>query len=391
MIKTNYKHTIYACYLGYITQAVINNFAPLLFLIFHDTFGIELSKITLIITVNFLVQLIVDFLAAYFVDKVGYRKCIVAAHIFSAAGIGAMAIAPFLTQPFTGLLLSTLIYAIGGGLIEVLVSPIVEACPTDNKASLMSLLHSFYCWGTLAVAALSTLFLHIFGNNCWRVLALLWAAIPLFNALYFTAVPIAPLIKDGTGMSTSELFKSRIFWLFAVLMLCAGASEQAMSQWASAFAEKGLGISKTAGDLAGICVFSLLMGAARVFYSKISEKVDLVPFLKGSSLLCITAYLVTSLASTPMLSLVGCALCGLSVGIMWPGIFSIASAKCPTGGTAMFALLALAGDLGCSAGPTVTGFISGAAGDNLKAGLGVAVVFPVLLLICTSVLKRIRN
>lgn len=380
MIKNNFRHTIYACYLGYITQAVINNLAPLLFLIFHDAFGIELSKITLIITVNFMVQLGVDFISAYFVDKIGYRRCMVAAHIFAALGIGSMAYLPFVMNPFTGLLISSTLYAIGGGLLEVLVSPIVEACPTKNKASVMSLLHSFYCWGTVGVVIISTLFLHVFGRDSWRELVLLWIILPLFNSLYFTQVPIAPLVKDSESMSIGELLKSRMFLLFALLMVCAGASEQGMSQWASAFAEKGLGISKTAGDLAGACMFSVLMGVARVFYAKVGERYDLMPFLKGSALLCIVSYLIAALSPLPAVSLIGCALCGLSVGIMWPGVFSIAAARCPAGGTAMFALLALAGDLGCSSGPTLVGFVSGAAGDNLNVGLICAIVFPTVML-----------
>ena len=389
MHKLGYKHTIYASYLGYITQAVINNLAPLLFITFIDSFGISLQRITLLVTVNFCTQLLVDLFSARFVDRIGYRTCIVAAHVFAALGLVSMALLPgMLPDPYAGLLISVVLYAIGGGIIEVLISPIVEACPTDNKASVMSLLHSFYCWGTVAVVLLSTGYLALFGRGSWQLLPCLWAVLPLLNALYFTRVPIAALTEENEGMTLRELFSQKIFWLFVLLMLMAGASEQAMSQWASAFAESGLNVSKTVGDLAGPCMFSILMGCSRVFYAKFSEKVDLLSFIIGSSVLCVCAYLLASLSADPVLSLVGCGLCGLSVGILWPGVFSIASARCPRGGTAMFALLALAGDAGCGGGPTLVGMVSGAFGDDLKAGLLAAIIFPVILIICAFICRR---
>lgn len=386
--KFGYKHTILACYAGYITQSIVNNLAPLLFVIFRDTFDLPLSKITVLITVNFMIQLCIDCFSASFVDKIGYRTSIIAAHILSAAGLCSLAVLPFIMPPYAGLLISVVLYAVGGGLIEVLISPIVEACPTDNKASVMSLLHSFYCWGTVAVILLSTLFLAAAGKESWRILTLLWAIFPLLNTIFFTQVPIASLTEEGESMKTGELFKNGLFWIFVVLMIASGASEQAMSQWASTFAELGLGVSKTIGDLAGPCMFSILMGSTRVFYAKMSEKVNLLNFIIGSGVFCIAAYLIASLSSSPVLSLVGCALCGLSVGIFWPGVFSIASSGFPKGGTAMFAYLALAGDLGCSSGPTLVGFVSGAFGDNLKAGFLSGILFPILIVVFTVIYKR---
>ncbi len=387
--QLSYQSTIVAGYLGYITQAIVNNLAPLLFLIFRDSFGISLEKITLLTTLNFLIQLCVDFLSAKFVDKIGYRTSIVAAHLFSAAGLIGMAVLPFVfSNAYAGLLISLVLYAIGGGLIEVLISPIVEACPTDNKASAMSLLHSFYCWGTVAVILLSTLFLVVFGKSSWRALPCLWAALPLFNAALFSRVPIATLTEENEGMTIKELFRSGLFWLFILLMVASGASEQGMSQWASAFAESGLHISKAAGDIFGPCLFSLLMGAARVLYAKCGEKMDLTRFLIASGALCIVSYCLASLSPFPIFSLIGCALCGFSVGVMWPGVFSVASATMPKGGTALFAFLALAGDFGCSSGPTVVGFVSGAMGDDLKKGLIAGVLFPVILIIGALRLNR---
>lgn len=392
MRQLSYRHTIYASYLGYITQAIINNLVPLLFLVFQDTFGIPLQKITLLITMNFAIQLVVDFLSAKFVDKIGYRPCIVAAHVFAAAGLVGLSVFPYLfSDPFLGLLLSIFLYAIGGGLTEVLISPIVEACPTDNKASVMSLLHSFYCWGTVGVIVLSTLFLAVFGKASWRILACLWAILPAANAFFFARVPIAPLVQEGESLSIKELFSMRIFWIFVVLMIASGASEQAMSQWASAFAERGLGVTKTVGDLAGPCMFSILMGSSRVLYAKFSDRINLLSFIIGSCVLCIIAYLLASLSPSPVLALVGCGLCGLSVGILWPGVFCLASARCRKGGTAMFALLALAGDLGCSGGPTTVGMAASAFGDNLNLGLLFALIFPIVLILGCLACMRMKS
>ena len=391
MKRLSYRHTQYASFLGYITQAVVNNLAPLLFLIFQQEWALPLQKITFLITANFCIQLTVDLAAARFVDRIGYRKCIVAAHLFSAAGLIGLAIFPSLLPPYPGLLLAVLLYAIGGGLIEVLISPIVEACPTDNKASVMSLLHSFYCWGTVGVILLSTGFLYICGKTNWRILACLWALLPLGNAVYFLWVPIAQLAEDGGAMPLKALLKNKFFWLFVLLMVASGASEQSMAQWASAFVEKGLGISKTLGDLAGPCLFSVFMGTARALSARYAGRIDLTRTIMASAALCIVCYLLTGLAGSIPLSLAGCILCGLSVGVFWPGVFSAASAKLPRGGTPMFAYLALAGDLGCSGGPTLVGTAAGLLGDNLKLGLLCAVIFPVILISGCLVLRKSDN
>lgn len=391
-IKNNYNHTVFACYFGYIVQAIVNNFAPLLFLTFRNEFGIPLEKITSLITINFLFQLVVDVIAAKVVDKIGYRKCIVAAQFFSALGIAGMGFLPNLfSDPYYGLLISILLYALGGGLIEVLVSPIVEACPIKAKKAAMSLLHSFYCWGHLFVVLLSTLFFTLFGIENWRILALVWAVIPLINGFYFIKVPIAPLTAEGEQIPIKKLFSSKTFWLFIVIMVCAGASEQGMSQWASTFAEAGLNVSKTVGDLAGPSLFAITMGVSRVIYSKISEKVDLNKYMTACAVLCITSYVIASFSGNAAFSLVGCATCGFSVGVMWPGAFSLASEKFPKGGTAMFAFLALAGDFGCSFGPTVVGVATDFLNDDIKRGVFAAVIFPVLLIISLLFMKKIKE
>lgn len=389
-IRNNYRHTIAASYIGYITQAIVNNFAPLLFMTFHDTYGLSLEKIGLLVTINFGTQLLVDLISAKYVDRIGYRTAIVAAHIFAAAGLIGLGFLPDLfSNPYPGICLAVILYAIGGGLIEVLVSPIVEACPTDGKSAAMSLLHSFYCWGSVLVILVSTLLFAVLGMGSWKMIACIWAVIPIFNAFYFSRVPIATLVADGESMSMGELFRSKMFWILALLMVCSGASELSMSQWASAFAESGLSVSKAVGDLAGPCFFAVLMGTARVVHAKLADTLDLSKYMGFCALLCIVSYLLAALSPVAVLSLLGCGICGFSVGIMWPGTFSLASEKCPKGGTALFALLALAGDTGCSLGPTAVGFISAAFDDNLKAGLLFAIVFPVLLLAGLFLCKKI--
>ncbi len=382
-MKDHYNKTITACFVGYIVQAIVNNFVPLLFLTFQRNYQIGLSQITLLVTFNFGIQLLVDLLCVGFVDKIGYRVSMVLAHVTAALGLILLTILPeVFGSPFLGILVAVMIYAIGGGLLEVLVSPVVEACPSDNKEKAMSMLHSFYCWGHAAVVLLSTVFFYTVGIDHWKVLAWVWALVPICNAVAFTKVPIASLIEEGEqGLQLKELFRMRLFWILLVMMICAGASEQAVSQWASTFAEKGLEISKTAGDLAGPMAFAVLMGASRAFYGKYGDRIHLDKFMIYSCCLCILSYFCISFFPLPVLSLIACAVCGLSVGIMWPGTFSKAAKALPKGGTAMFALLALGGDVGCSGGPTVVGMVSGALGDNLKMGILAGVIFPVLLLL----------
>ena len=378
---TNYNHTIYASYLGYISQAIVNNFAPLLFLTFHTQLGLSLKSITTITTVNFLVQLTVDLISARYVDRIGYRRCLVAAHVLCALGLVGLAVLPgMFTNPYVGIMVGVVLYAIGGGLIEVLVSPVVEACPTEKKEAAMSLLHSFYCWGHVAVVLLSTAFFRLAGIENWKIMACLWALIPAFNAVYYAKVPLYPITSEGHQIRFGGLIRNKVFWLVIVLMLCAGASEHAIAQWASTFAESALHLSKTAGDLLGVCAFAVLMGTARAFYGKYSEQIPLKKMMIFSAVLCIGCYCLASFTASPMLGLLGCAVCGFSVGIFWPGTFSMAAATLPGGGTAMFALMALAGDLGCSSGPTVVGLVADRFDGDLKKGIAVALVFPVVML-----------
>ncbi|MFQ9516524.1 MAG: MFS transporter [Eubacterium sp.] len=377
----DYNKTLYVCFVGYIVQAVINNFVPLLFLTFQSQYEIPLTKITMLVTFNFGLQLVIDLLSVTFVDKIGYRASAILAHMFAAAGLVLLTILPeVFSDSFVGIFISVIVYAIGGGLLEVLVSPIVEACPTDNKEKAMSLLHSFYCWGHVGVVLVSTLFFKIFGIENWKVMALVWAAIPLVNGILFSKVPISQLNEeDETGLTLKELIANGAFWIFILLMLCAGASEQAVSQWASTFAEKGLGVNKMMGDLAGPMSFAILMGTSRAIYGKYGHKINLEKFMICSTIVCIVSYVLIAFVPIPLVGLIGCGICGFSVGILWPGTFSMASATIKGGGTAMFALLALAGDMGCSSGPSLVGIVSSHFGDDLRIGIMAALVFPVLM------------
>ena len=383
----NYRKTKIACYLGFITQAIASNFAPLLFLKFHNDYGISLGNIALISTVYFFTQLLVDLFCAKFVDKIGYRVCIVASEILSATGLVGLAFLPdLLPNAFAGILISVTVYAMGCGLIEVLASPIVEACPFENKEATMSLLHSFYCWGSVGTIVISTIFFAVFGMNSWKWLTVIWALVPAINIFNFATCPIVPIVEEGKGMGIRQLGKKPLFWVAIILMVCAGASELAMAQWASAYAEAALGLSKTFGDLLGPCMFAVTMGISRVIYGKYGEKIKLTSFMIGSGALCVACYLMASLSANPVIGLIGCMFCGFSVGIMWPGTISISSKKFPTGGTAMFALLAMAGDLGGSVGPAIVGRVTQFAGDNIRAGMGVGLVFPVMLIIMLIIL-----
>lgn len=384
-----YKNTLISCFIGYIVQAISVNFLPLLFVFLQDTYRVSLGQLTTLITVHFGVQLFVDSTASLYVDKVGYRPCIVAAHLFSAVGLLLLTVLPDVMDPFAGLCTAVFVYGIGSGLIEVLISPITESCPTDNKEAAMQLLHSFYCWGHVGIVLISTGFFFLFGIENWRIIAYVWMLIPIVNGILFTQVPLQSLIAQGEkGMKLTELLKSKLFWLYMLMMICAGAAELGIGQWASAFAERGLGVSKTVGDLAGPMAFAVLMGVVRVFYAKFGEKLNLNKAIFVSCLLCVVAYGLIALFPSPVVSLIGCGICGISVSLMWPGTLSRASATLKGGGTAMFALLAVGGDLGCTLGPIVVGLVAESAKDDLRVGMAAGIAFPLVMLLCLLLSRK---
>ena len=388
----NYKKTKLACYLGFITQAVAANFAPLLFLKFHTDYSISLGNIALISTFFFLTQLLVDLFCAKCVDKIGYRVCIVASEVCSAAGLAGLALLPeIMPSPFAGIIISVILYAIGSGLIEVLGSPIVEACPFENKEATMSLLHSFYCWGAVGTILVSTVFFMIFGIDSWKWLAISFAIIPAINIYNFATCPIELLVEEGQGMGIRKLFSNPMFLIAIVMMVCSGASELAMAQWASAYAESALGFSKAVGDIAGPCMFAVTMGISRVLFGKASDKMNLNRFMIGSGILCFVCYLLASFSDNPIIGLAGCIVCGFSVGIMWPGTISISSKAFPTGGTAMFALLAMAGDLGGSIGPAIVGRVADMFGGSINVGMRIGLLFPSTLCFVLCLLNILNH
>lgn len=390
MVKEKYQITLYAGFMGYVVQAVVNCFLPLLFVTFQRMYGIPLSKITLLITINFIIQLVVDTLSAGFVDKIGYKAAAIIANIFVMVGLFLLTVLPELfSDAFVGLLLSVVIYAVGGGLMEVIVSPVVEACPTKHKEKMMSLLHSFYSWGSVTVVLLSTVFFTVFGTESWKLLAIFWMAIPAIDLVLFVKAKIYSLHEAGSrGMTLKELAQNRLFWLLVLMMLAAGASEQSVSQWASTFAEEGLGITKTLGDLVGPMTFALLMAVSRVIYGSYGDRIKLDSFMRFSAVLCVCSYLAIALVPVPVVSLAACGICGFSVGIMWPGTFSKAAAGLNGGGTLLFAMLALAGDLGCSVGPTLVGFVSDMTDNNLRIGILTGAIFPILMLVCLIIVNK---
>ena len=388
----NYKKTKLACYLGFITQAVAANFAPLLFLKFHTDYDISLGNIALISTFFFFTQLLIDLFCAKYVDKIGYRVCIVASEVCSAAGLAGLALLPeIMPSPFTGIIISVILYAIGSGLIEVLGSPIVEACPFENKEATMSLLHSFYCWGAVGTILVSTVFFMIFGIDSWKWLAVSFAIIPAINIYNFATCPIELLVEEGQGMGIRKLFSNPMFLIAIVMMVCSGASELAMAQWASAYAESALGFSKAIGDIAGPCMFAVTMGISRVLFGKASDKMNLNRFMIGSGILCFVCYLLASFSDNPIIGLAGCIVCGFSVGIMWPGTISISSKAFPTGGTAMFALLAMAGDLGGSIGPAIVGRVADMFGGSINVGMRIGLLFPSTLCFVLCLLNILNH
>lgn len=391
-MKLTHKHTLRSCFIGYIVQAISVNFLPLLFVFFQDAYQVSLGQLTTLITVHFGVQLFVDSTAPLYVDKLGYRPCIVSAHAFSAAGLLLLTILPDLMDPFVGIAISVFIYGIGSGLIEVMISPITESCPTDNKEGAMQLLHSFYCWGHVGVVLISTGFFFVFGIENWRIMALLWMMISVVNGILFTKVPLQPLIAEGEkGMSLPQLLKNKLFWLMMIMMICAGAAELGIGQWASAFAERGLGVSKTVGDLAGPMAFAALMGIVRVFYAKFSDKINLARAILISCTVCALSYVMMAVFDSPVINLIACGLCGMSVSLLWPGTLSRASVALKGGGTAMFALLAVGGDMGCTLGPIVVGLIAEGAGGDLRIGMAAGIAFPVIMLMSLFMSRKMMK
>ena len=403
--KFNYTHTLLACYISYIVQAIVNTLSPLLFVVYSERLGLSLLQISVLITFNFVIQLAVDIGSTFFITRIGYRRGVIIAQFLVITGLLLMpTLTALMSSKFAALLISSTIMCSGGGLIEVIVSPVVEAIPGDKKASDMSILHSFYCWGQVIVVLVTTVYLAVFGLDAWRFLPLLFALFPITAAFMYFFVPINQLSEDEDTRGFLHLFRQNGFITMIVIMVCAGASEVALSQWASLFAEKGLGISKSLGDLLGPCSFAVAMGLSRVVFGKYASRIRLEKWILASFILCAASYLITVFSTIPALSFLGFALCGISVAILWPGTYSIGARFIPTGGTLMFALFAFSGDLGCTLGPDLIGIVSDKvlkngsnltgilSGDStaiaLKAGILSAIIFPLIGVLASLVLIR---
>ena len=412
MAKTNFIFTKIACYFGYITQAIVINLAPIFFVIFHDSYGLDNASIGTLILINFVVQILTDVISVRLTARLSMRMCAVLAHVFACTGLVFLGVLPLIIpHTFAALLIATVFYSIGGGLTEVVISPIIDAIPVDEnaggaKAAAMALLHSFYCWGQLAVVLVSTLLLALIGNKLWFILPLLWALIPFFNGIAFARVPFPQFVSNSERTPIRKLLSSRLFITVLVLMVCSGASELTIAQWASMLAEKGLGVSKVVGDILGPCAFALFMGIGRMGYGLFGTKIPLAKSLFASACLCVIGYLMVSLSPIPLVALAGCSVCGISVSLMWPGVLSLCSGRFPKGGAAMFSILAIFGDIGCSAGPWITGIVSELADTAalsqtslfngldpeqtaLKVGVLAAIVFPIIMI--GTVIAFMRN
>lgn len=389
MKKLSFNHTKAACYIGSISQSIVCGFLPLLFVIFNQDYGIPLAMVTLFSTVNFVIQLIMDFTSLFYIDRVSYRKTIVAAHLLAAFGFLFLGLAaPKIKNIYPAILFSVVLFSAGGGLSEVLLSPIIEGCPSDNKAATMSLLHSMFAFGSVGVILVTNILLFVLGKANWHYIATLWAAIPLFNAGYFMLVPINRIVESDKRMPLSRLFKRKSFLVFVLIMFCSGATEIAMSQWASAFAESSLGVSKAVGDILGPCVFASMMALSRVMYSKLADRINLAKYLMLCGIMTVGCFLTAALSPIKLAALLACGFCGFAVGIIWPGTVSLSAKTYPSGGAAMFGALALAGDVGCTAGPTVVGFVASLFGGELRRGLLISCIFPVLLVVSTVLLMQ---
>ncbi len=394
-MKLNYEHTRRCCYLAAVTCAIVNFYISLLFVTFRDTFGVTLEQLGFLATVNFVIQIFVDYLGAKLADRIGYRAVMIMSQLFQGVGFILLATLPYMmSAKYAALIISTIIYGIGSGLNEIVRNPIIEALPGDNKASKMSLLHSFYCWGCVIIIVFSALFFGLVGIDNWRYLTIGWSLVSFVCAVLFIKAPIAPLIAESKkSLSVKELITDKLFLVMLVLMLCSGAEEMALSQWVSMFVEKGLGISKTLGDLVGPCLFAIAMGVERTIFGKIGHKLDLLKSIIICSVLCIISYCLTTLFESPIIAIIGCILCGFSVGIMWPGVTSLATKYIPEGGTLLFGFISLFGDLGCAVGPALVGVVAGkvinaSEYDALRTGIFSGIIFPVLMLVFSLILLK---
>ncbi|MBQ6884261.1 MAG: MFS transporter [Clostridia bacterium] len=387
-MSASYKSTKIACFAGFVVQAIINNFLPLLFIIFNTRYNLNYEQLGRLLFINFFVQLIVDALTPAVVKHIGYRGAAIACHGLAAVGLCLLGILPLLfpKQIYTCVIIAIIIYATGSGIIEVCISPIVEMLPGDKKGADMAFSHSFYCWGQAFTVLVSTILIYLIGQDGWQLIPIIWAVIPFVNMFNFMRVPIVEQVDEPVSKTAKALFKNRDFWIFAIIMICAGASEITMAEWASIFTQQALGVSKTVGDLLGPCAFAICMGSGRVIFGLFDGKFNPKKALIINNILCVICYVGVAVCSIEWLSLVACALCGFTVSLSWPGTYSMAARYFPTGGTLMFSLLALCGDFGCSIGPWTMGIVANS--TTLQMGFLVCAIFPAIMVVTAPFLRK---
>ncbi|MCQ2477954.1 MAG: MFS transporter [Clostridia bacterium] len=386
----NLKQTKLACYIGYIVQAIINNFLPILFIVFQTNLDLTYEQLGRIVFINFFTQLLSDAVTPSVVKRIGYKGCAVLCHIFVTTGLIMLTVLTgIMSNTYLALIISVVVYAFGSGMIEVVISPIMELLPTENKAKNMAFLHSFYCWGQTFTVAVTTFMVLLLGYGNWRFIPLVWAIVPLFNTVLFLKVTVIEP-NEVKGSFSNRNFLSKEFICFIIFMICAGASEISMASFASVFAQNALGVSKLTGDLLGPCSFAVCMGIGRVLYGAFSDKISIKKALILNNILCVICYLTVAFTNINFLSLVFCALCGFSVSLLWPGTYSLAAKRFGGGNTVMFSIFALCGDIGCSAGPWLLGYIADVSG-SLKKGFAVCTVFPLVMILAALTLIKEKD
>ena len=388
-MNSKYTQTKLASYIGYIVQAIINNFLPILFIAFQDVYALSYEKLARLIVFNFVTQMITDLITPKIVNVIGYKKASVLAHFCASLGLVMLSVLPSLMSPYLAIIISIIVYAFGSGLIEVIISPIIENLPTDNKKSNMAFLHSFYCWGQAFTIIVTTILIFVFGYRRWNFIPLIWAIVPFLNMFFFMRVPVIEPTSETKKATFSVLFKSSKFRCFMVMMFCAGACEIAMAEWASIFAQQALGISKVIGDLLGPCAFAIFMGLGRIWYAKVAEKVSFRKTLIYMSMACFLCYIVVAFCKIPFVSLMCCALCGFTVSLSWPGLYSAGAKKFPEGASVMYSVFAMCGDTGCCLGPWVLGIVADSLGLNI--GFAAASVFPIIMIVTATMSLKTKS
>ena len=408
-MQTNYKRVKYACYTTNVSMSVVANLSPILFLTFHNLYGISYSLLGSLVLINFIAQLLIDLIFSFFSHKFNIPLAVKITPLLTLVGLFLYAVCPlaFPQYAYAGLVVGTLVFSVSGGLAEVLISPVIAAIPSDDPDREMSKLHSVYAWGVVPVILISTLFLYVFGSQSWHWLALLYMLVPLVAFLLFTKAQIPQMETPEKVSGALSFLKNKGLWLCVGAIFLGGASECIMAQWSSGYIEQALGIPKVWGDIFGVAVFSVMLGMGRTLYAKKGKKIENVLFL--GSIGATICYLLAAICNMPLIGLVACAFTGLCVSMLWPGSLIVASDRFPQGGVFIFAMMAAGGDLGASVGPQLIGVItdfaianptivSFAEGMNLapeqmgmKLGMLVGMLFPLTAIAVYFVIKKSRN